>query len=168
MNAPALKTASANPECSRRNGHRQPMRVPRTGRSRIFSTAEAARLEPSQPTAPLSTSDASCTSARRAAMPESEGSVHARVIERDGTATDFAFAQSEIARLRAEVEGLLKAVASRDVIGQAKGILMERYKLTAEEAFGWMRDASQHTNIKVAELSVLLAETGEWPPVGAG
>ena len=31
---------------------------------------------------------------------------------------------------------LRRAVTSRDLIGQAKGILMERYKLTADQAFG--------------------------------
>jgi len=61
-----------------------------------------------------------------------------------------------------EVANLRKAVESRDVIGQAKGILMERYKLTADEAFDRLRERSQHSNRRVAELARVLAETGEW------
>ena len=38
------------------------------------------------------------------------------------------------------------ALASRDVIGQAKGILMERYKLDAGRAFALLVQLSQDTN----------------------
>ena len=69
----------------------------------------------------------------------------------------------EVAQLRVEVAHLLKAVESRDVIGQAKGILMERQKITATEAFDALRLASQQSNIKVVELARRLADTGEWP-----
>jgi len=64
--------------------------------------------------------------------------------------------------LEREIENLRKALASRDVIGQAKGILMERFRITADEAFRLLVDASQHQNIRVSELSDRLAETGEW------
>ena len=64
--------------------------------------------------------------------------------------------------LQLEIEHLRKALASRDVIGQAKGILMERCRITADEAFALLVQASQHQNIRVAELSAMLAETGEW------
>jgi AmiR/NasT family two-component response regulator len=66
------------------------------------------------------------------------------------------------AELELEIEHLRRALASRDVIGQAKGILMERFKVTADEAFALLVQASQHQNIRVAELSAMLAETGEW------
>ena len=56
--------------------------------------------------------------------------------------------------------GLRDALASRDVIGQAKGILMERYKVTAEEAFGILRRASQQLNVKLRAVATELAETG--------
>lgn len=72
-----------------------------------------------------------------------------------------------VAELQEQVEQLHKAIESRDVIGQAKGILMERHKLTADEAFDWLRIVSQHTNRKVAELARDLSETGEWPMGGA-
>jgi AmiR/NasT family two-component response regulator len=69
---------------------------------------------------------------------------------------------SRVGRLEEEVEHLHKALASRDVIGQAKGILMERFKVTADEAFHLLVLASQHENVRVAELGGQLAETGEW------
>ncbi|MBV9041492.1 MAG: ANTAR domain-containing protein [Acidimicrobiia bacterium] len=67
-----------------------------------------------------------------------------------------------VADLALEIEHLRRALVSRDVIGQAKGILMERFKVTADEAFRLLVAASQHQNIRVAELSANLAGTGEW------
>jgi hypothetical protein len=60
-------------------------------------------------------------------------------------------------------EQLEQAVASRDVIGQAKGILMERHKLTPDAAFDMLRQASQHLNIKLRDVATTLADTGELP-----
>ncbi len=57
-------------------------------------------------------------------------------------------------------EHLTKAMAARDVIGQAKGILMERHKLTADQAFSVLARASQHTNLKLIDVARSLAETG--------
>lgn len=48
---------------------------------------------------------------------------------------------------------LRDALASRDVIGQAKGILMERSDLTADEAFDEMRVASQRANRKLRDVA---------------
>ena len=56
---------------------------------------------------------------------------------------------------------LHKALLSRDVIGQAKGILMERLKLTPEEAFDVLRHASNRLNEKLHVVALNLAETGE-------
>ena len=56
--------------------------------------------------------------------------------------------------LRSQVENQLRqAIASRDVIGQAKGILMARRGLTAEEAFDVLRRTSQDLNVKLVELA---------------
>ncbi len=49
----------------------------------------------------------------------------------------------------------------RAVIEQAKGILIERYKLTAEQAFRLLADASMHTNRKVRDVAGDLVLTGE-------
>ena len=59
-----------------------------------------------------------------------------------------------------KVHHLNKAIARRDVIGQAKGILMERFKLTADQAFSLLVRVSQHTNRKVYEIAEELTETG--------
>jgi transcriptional regulator with GAF, ATPase, and Fis domain len=59
------------------------------------------------------------------------------------------------------LEDLGKAVAGRDVIGQAKGILMERYKINADQAFMVLARASQQSNIKLVELARKLTATGE-------
>jgi GAF domain-containing protein len=55
------------------------------------------------------------------------------------------------------------ALASRDVIGQAKGMLMERHQITAEEAFNWLRQLSQNSNTPVAELARKIAANAERP-----
>lgn len=45
------------------------------------------------------------------------------------------------------------ALGSRDVIGQAKGILMERHGVTADAAFSVLSRVSQAENIKLAEVA---------------
>lgn len=57
---------------------------------------------------------------------------------------------------------LHEALSSRDVIGQAKGILMERLRITPEDAFDTLRRASQRLNLKLREVAEKLAETGEF------
>jgi GAF domain-containing protein len=52
---------------------------------------------------------------------------------------------------------LRKAIDTRDVIGQAKGILMQRRGCTAEEAFELLRRTSQDLNVKLAHLAHILA-----------
>ncbi|MHA7241558.1 GAF and ANTAR domain-containing protein [Arthrobacter sp. TMS1-12-1] len=58
---------------------------------------------------------------------------------------------------------LNEAVASRDVIGQAKGILMERHKITGEEAFIVLSMASQRTHLKLWDVADRLISSGELP-----
>jgi GAF domain-containing protein len=53
------------------------------------------------------------------------------------------------------------ALESRAVIDQAKGILMERYKLTADQAFQLLARASMTTNKKLREVADYLVQTGE-------
>jgi GAF domain-containing protein len=59
-----------------------------------------------------------------------------------------------------ELDNVRSALANRDVIGQAKGILMERFKITADEAFLLLTNASQHTNRKLHVIAADLARTG--------
>jgi GAF domain-containing protein len=58
-------------------------------------------------------------------------------------------------------ENLQNAMEFRAVIEQAKGILMERHKLTADQAFRLLTDASMHTNRKVRDVAEDLVLTGE-------
>ncbi len=58
------------------------------------------------------------------------------------------------------------ALTMRDLIGQAKGILMERHRLDADQAFRVLARASQETNTKLTEIARYLAETGELPARG--
>jgi AmiR/NasT family two-component response regulator len=69
----------------------------------------------------------------------------------------------QLQKLTDKVEGLEEALLSRDVIGQAKGILMERLHLTSDQAFEELRSSSQKHNRKVRDIAAELAATGEWP-----
>lgn len=60
-------------------------------------------------------------------------------------------------------EDLNHALITRELIGQAQGILMERERITAAQAFDVLRRASQHLNIKLREVALSLVETGESP-----
>jgi transcriptional regulator with GAF, ATPase, and Fis domain len=51
------------------------------------------------------------------------------------------------------------AVASRDLIGQAKGIIMERFKIDATSAFEMMRKLSQDGNEKVTQIAQRIVDT---------
>jgi GAF domain-containing protein len=57
-------------------------------------------------------------------------------------------------------EHMQTAVNSRDLIGQAKGILIERYKISGQEAFRLLVVASQTTNIKLYDVAEYLVRTG--------
>ena len=53
----------------------------------------------------------------------------------------------------ARAENLTDALKTREVIGQAQGILMEREQISAEQAFDIMRRASQRMNIKLRDVA---------------
>jgi len=57
-------------------------------------------------------------------------------------------------------EHLRAALVNRDLIGQAKGILMRERRITAEEAFALLRQCSQNTNTKLIEVAQRVIETG--------
>jgi GAF domain-containing protein len=62
-----------------------------------------------------------------------------------------------------QVEHMRAAMESRAAIEQAKGILIERYRLTPDQAFRLLADASMQTNRKVRDLAGELVLTGELP-----
>jgi GAF domain-containing protein len=64
------------------------------------------------------------------------------------------------------IENLHSALSSREVIGQAQGILMERERIAANQAFDVLRRASQYLNIKLREVAQTLVDTGERPETG--
>jgi uncharacterized protein YjbJ (UPF0337 family) len=63
-------------------------------------------------------------------------------------------------------DNLHAALASRETIGEALGILMERERITAGQAFEILRRASQHLNVKLREVAQNLVNTGEDPDTG--
>src|SRR3954451_7397909 len=64
-------------------------------------------------------------------------------------------------RLLERTDSLEAALASRAVIEQAKGILMERHEVTADGAFNILAWASIRTRVKVRHLAEHLLRTGE-------
>jgi GAF domain-containing protein len=50
-------------------------------------------------------------------------------------------------------EQFTRALASRDVIGQAKGMIMERYSVDAVQAFALLRKLSQDSNVPLIEVA---------------
>lgn len=59
-----------------------------------------------------------------------------------------------------EKQQLHAALHTRDIIGQAKGMIMERYKLDATAAFALLARLSQDANIKLAEVAAQIVEAG--------
>jgi GAF domain-containing protein len=58
-------------------------------------------------------------------------------------------------------EQLRRALDNRDVIGQAKGILMERHKVGSDQAFRLLAQVSQQRNRRLLVVASHLIETGE-------
>jgi GAF domain-containing protein len=67
-------------------------------------------------------------------------------------------------------DNLQAALESRAVIDQAKGILIERHKLTPDQAFQLLAQVSMNANRKVRDVADHLVHTGELPvpPTGNG
>lgn len=62
-----------------------------------------------------------------------------------------------------EIENLNVAVARRTTIGQAEGILMERFDLTPDDAFAVLRRVSQDSNTKLHDVAIDLVRTRRLP-----
>lgn len=62
-----------------------------------------------------------------------------------------------------EIRTLRAMAASRGVIGQAQGKLMQLHGISADEAFEMLVLASQHSNIKLRELCAEFACSGQLP-----
>ncbi|MDI3406923.1 GAF and ANTAR domain-containing protein [Streptomyces cavernicola] len=85
----------------------------------------------------------------------------------DGTAEELAeifAAHASVALASARVQETLEAaVASRQAIGEACGILMERHGTTSRQAFDMLVRASQHMNVKLRLIAEAVVRTGRDP-----
>ena len=61
---------------------------------------------------------------------------------------------------------LRQAISSREVIGQATGVLIERFKATPDQAFLLLVRASQHSNRKLRDVADELVRVGTLPQQG--
>jgi GAF domain-containing protein len=56
-------------------------------------------------------------------------------------------------------EQLESALTTRDVIGQAKGVIMERFNVDAIRAFEMLRELSQTSNTRLVDVAIRVIET---------
>ena len=70
----------------------------------------------------------------------------------------------EVQRLRAENLQLVRALESRIVIEQAKGVLHERFGLSLEASFELLRHAARSNRMKIPALAHKVVSTSETPP----
>lgn len=66
-----------------------------------------------------------------------------------------------------EQDDLRRALDTRRVIGEATGILRERFDLSTDQAFGVLKRVSSQQNIKLYRVAQYLVDTGELPPDGS-
>ena len=86
-------------------------------------------------------------------------SPHAFTQDSEHVALLFA-AHAAVAIVGAEKEEQLRdALVRRDVIGQAMGIVMERYGLTPKRSFAVLARLSQHRNLKMHDLARQIVQT---------
>ena len=58
-------------------------------------------------------------------------------------------------------EGLNQAISSRQLIGQAVGLLMERYSINGDRAFQFLARTSSHSNIKLRDVAKQIVDEAE-------
>ncbi|MHA7209930.1 ANTAR domain-containing protein [Arthrobacter sp. MDT1-65] len=82
---------------------------------------------------------------------------HVHAAPRDEVTVSRALLQREIEKL----QQLQEAVTTRDAVGQAKGILMERHKISAERAFAILKDESTRTSRRLSDVAQQLVHAGQ-------
>jgi hypothetical protein len=65
------------------------------------------------------------------------------------------------------VESLRAALISRETLGEAAGILMERDKISAPRALQILRQASQRLNLKLGEVAQNMIDNVDYRPAAA-
>ena len=63
-------------------------------------------------------------------------------------------------------EQFKRALASRDIIGQAKGMIMERYGVDAVQAFEVLRKLSQDSNVPLVQVATELVAKAQSAELG--
>jgi GAF domain-containing protein len=86
--------------------------------------------------------------------------------DRDTAVIFASHAASTIMTVR-DRENLKEAVEGRTLIGQAQGILMERFDLDANRAFAVLRRFSQTQNLKLRHVAELVVTNGTLPDLGS-
>lgn len=83
--------------------------------------------------------------------------------------SDLAQSQVNLTVANELAVNLQEALQASREIGMAMGILIERHKLTSEQAFDQLRGASSRRNVKLRDVAKEVLYTGELSPVqGAG
>jgi len=78
--------------------------------------------------------------------------------------SDLAQSQVDLAVANELAVNLQEALQASREIGMAMGILVERHKLTAEQAFDQLRGASSRRNVKLRDVAKEVLYTGELSP----
>ena len=88
-----------------------------------------------------------------------------RAFDEAARAEGFVFAaQAAVALRSAQHEEHLRAgMATRNLIGQAQGIVMERFQVTSNQAFAILTRISQETNSRLRDVARYLVDTREFP-----
>jgi GAF domain-containing protein len=89
-----------------------------------------------------------------------------RAVAQGSVLADHAAIAVEASLTARRAESLEEALESNRTIGMATGILVERHKLTPQQAFALLRTVSQHSNRKVLDVAEALVTTGEIPSYG--
>ena len=86
-------------------------------------------------------------------------------LDADGLAALLALAQARWQReagLRAQIEALQARLDERKWIDRAKGLLMSARGIGEDEAFGLLRGAAMHANLRLGEVSRSVLEAAQW------
>lgn len=110
----------------------------------VLAAGLSARPDPAVPTSPLGALNIYSRNAFAFTTKEREEALLLAAIA--GLGVQFVDARTDARRLR-------DALSSRDVIGQAKGILMERHGIGEAAAFTILRRASNDLNVKLRDVA---------------
>jgi AmiR/NasT family two-component response regulator len=84
---------------------------------------------------------------------------------RAGAVTDsnVTYLRTKEETLRVRVAQLQRALDSRIVVEQAKGVLSERYAVSVDDAFAVLRSAARRTRVKVHDLAAEVVSSRTTP-----